>query len=166
MVAHSTWTPGSAAMAAICDSNARARRRGAYSSNATVTSRFQLPPSSAGARAESSSTRAPGRATLRRMVRGLMDCVIAGTLSVTQNSTPALLGLPHELAPWLKLRVARRSGERDDVADVLHPRQIHQHALEAHAEARVVDAAEAAQIQIPPVGLFLQTVSRHLADAL
>src|ERR1039458_6308368 len=132
-------------MAAICDSNARARRRAAYSPNAAITSRFQLPASSAGARTESSSTRAPGRATLRRMTRGLMDCVIAGTLSVTQNSTPALLGLPHELAPCSKLRVTRRSRERDHIADVLHPRQIHQHALEPHAETRVVDAAEAAR---------------------
>ena len=30
----------------------------------------------------------------------------------------------------------------------------------------VVHAAEAAQIQIPPVGLFLQSVRRHLADPL
>src|ERR1035441_7367044 len=131
MIAHSAWTPGSAAMAAICVSNARARRRAAYSSNATVTSRFQLRASSAGARAESSSTKAPGRATLRRTVLCSVACFIAGTLSITQNST-------------LKLRVARGSRERDDVADVFHAGEVHQHALETHAEAGVVDAAEAA----------------------
>src|ERR1035437_10310755 len=134
MIAHSPWTPGSAAMAAICDSNARARRWAAYSRNATTTSRFQLPASSAGASAESSSSRAPGSATLRRIVLSLTDCSIADTLSVTQNSTPELLGLPRELVPRLKLRVARSSRERDDVADVLHPGEIHQHALQARSE--------------------------------
>src|ERR1035438_781758 len=117
MMAHSRWTPGSAAMAAICASNARARRRAAYSSNATVTSRVQLPASSAGARAESSSTREPGRATLRRIVLAWEECFIVGTLSVTQNSTPARLGLPRKLVRRLKLRVSLGSRERDDVAD-------------------------------------------------
>src|ERR1019366_952175 len=166
MVAHSPCTAGSAAMAAICDSKARARRRAAYSRNAIVTRRFQLPASSAGARVESSSTRAPGRATLRRTVLSFIDCCIAGTLSVTQNSTPEVSGIPRELVLPLKLRVARSPRERDDVADVLHPGEIHQHALKAHAEAGVRHAAEPAQIQVPPVVFFLQTVSRHVADAL
>src|ERR1035437_7217215 len=64
----------------------------------------------------------------------------------------------------LKLRVAGGSREGDDVANVFHPGEIHQHPLKTHAEAGVVHAAEAAQIQVPPVGLFLQAVSRPVAD--
>src|ERR1039458_7805602 len=96
MIAHSAWTPGSAAMEVICDSNARARRRLAYSCNATITSRFQLSRSSVGARADSSSTRVPGSATLRRIILSLVELFILGTLYVTHNSTPLPLD---ELAP-------------------------------------------------------------------
>src|SRR3954454_11118451 len=65
----------------------------------------------------------------------------------------------------LKLRVARSARERNHVADILHPGQVHHHPLEAHAEAGMFDPAEAPQVQIPPVVLFLQTMRRHFANA-
>ena len=50
--------------------------------------------------------------------------------------------------------VAGRSAERNDVADVLHAREVHDETLEAETEARVLDAAVLAQIEVPPV-IFL-----------
>ena len=37
------------------------------------------------------------------------------------------------------------------VADVAHAREVHHHALEAEAEARVAAGAVAAQVAVPPV---------------
>src|SRR5437899_5947697 len=47
--------------------------------------------------------------------------------------------------------ITRGSRERDYVADVFHAGEVHYHALETHAEAGVLDAAESAEIEIPPV---------------
>ena len=49
-----------------------------------------------------------------------------------------------------------------DVADIAHARQIHHHALEAQAEARVVAGAVPAQVAVPPVVL---RVHAQLLDA-
>ena len=51
------------------------------------------------------------------------------------------------------LETACGAGEGDDVADVGNARQIHNQALEAKAEACVLDAAEATQIEEPLVVL-------------
>ena len=51
------------------------------------------------------------------------------------------------------LETACGAGEGDDVADVGNARQIHNQALKAKAEACVLDAAEAAQIEEPLVVL-------------
>src|SRR5215831_15107715 len=65
-----------------------------------------------------------------------------------------------------KLRVARRPGEGNHVANILHPREVHHHSLEAHPETRVLDAAEPAQVEIPPVRLFLHSMCSHFANAI
>src|SRR6516165_1938444 len=73
-------------------------------------------------------------------------------------------GLQQGLA-WfavLELRVARSARERDHVANVLHPGEVHHHALEAHSEARMRNSAEPAQIEIPPVGLLAHPVRLDL----
>src|SRR4051812_16127279 len=64
-----------------------------------------------------------------------------------------------------KLRIPRCPRERDYVADVFHAGEIHEHALEAHAETGVLDSAETAEIEVPPVGLFFHAVRGLCADA-
>src|SRR5260370_41301231 len=66
----------------------------------------------------------------------------------------------------LELGVPGSTGEGNYVADVLHAGEVHEHSLKAHTEAGVLHAAEAAQVQIPPVGLFFETVGGHFANAL
>ena len=50
-----------------------------------------------------------------------------------------------------EIGAAYGSGVGEDVADVGDAGQIHDHALEAQAEAGVLAGAEAAQVQVPPV---------------
>ena len=51
----------------------------------------------------------------------------------------------------LHFEVGGRAGEGQYVADVLHPRHIHDHALKPQAEARMLDAAVLAQVKVPAV---------------
>src|SRR5579883_1573087 len=62
-----------------------------------------------------------------------------------------------------ELRIAGRPRERNDVTNVFHSGQIHQHALEPHAETGVLDSTEPAQVEIPPVALLRHAVAQ---DAL
>lgn len=55
-----------------------------------------------------------------------------------------------------------RPGKGDNVTDVFHARHIHDKAFEAQAEAGMVHAAKAPQIEIPPIGLLLETEVPHL----
>ena len=57
----------------------------------------------------------------------------------------------------LKVCVARRAREWDDVADIFQSGEIHHDALQSEAEAGVRDGAESSQIEIPPVGFFIET---------
>ena len=64
----------------------------------------------------------------------------AGLLACPARSAPSAHGQARRPTPpsgttSLELRVARRARERDHVADVFHAGEVHQHALEAHAEA-------------------------------
>ena len=61
-----------------------------------------------------------------------------------------------------ELRVVRRPRERDHVADVLHPRRVHDRPLEAQAEPGVRDRAVAPQVAVPPVVVLVQV---HLVQA-
>src|SRR3954463_2532876 len=65
----------------------------------------------------------------------------------------------------LEFRIAGGSRERDYVPDVFHAGEVHHHAFEAHAEAGVFDAAEAAEVEVPPIGGFVEAVGGHLADS-
>ena len=56
---------------------------------------------------------------------------------------------------FLEFRVAHGAGMQLHVADVADARQVHHHALEAQAEARVTAAAVAPQVAVPPVVLRL-----------
>src|SRR6478736_1949268 len=62
-----------------------------------------------------------------------------------------------------KLGVFGDAREGDDVADVLHPRGVHNGPLKAQAEAGVGDGAVAAQVAIPVVGLLVQPHLVHAA---
>ena len=73
-----------------------------------------------------------------------------------------LLSLPissHHLR--LELQRARRTGERERVADIGNTGEHHDEALEAHAKPGMRNRAETAQIQVPPIvcGILI-----HLAD--
>ena len=55
------------------------------------------------------------------------------------------------------------------VADVAHAREVHHHALEAEAEARVAAGAVAAQVAVPPVvggihAKLLDAALEHVKD--
>src|SRR5699024_8164142 len=63
-----------------------------------------------------------------------------------------------------EVRVAGRAGEGEHVADVAHARQVHDEALKPDAEARVLDPAVAAQVEIPPVVLLLEAQLLHAGD--
>jgi len=60
-----------------------------------------------------------------------------------------------------KFQVLRRAGEGDDVADVGHPRDGHQEALEPEAEASVRHGAEPPQVEIPPVAVTIHARFLH-----
>src|SRR3974377_1791172 len=61
----------------------------------------------------------------------------------------------HSSLRWSELRISRCSRERNHIPDVFHPGEIHHHSFEAHAETGVLHAPKAAQVEIPPVILFL-----------
>jgi len=63
----------------------------------------------------------------------------------------------------LDAQLAGGAGEGDDVADVLHTREVHDHTLEAEAEARMLDAAVTAQIEIPAI---IAHIHAKFCDAL
>src|SRR5947208_3207123 len=50
----------------------------------------------------------------------------------------------------------RRARERDYVSNVLHSRGVLNRPLEAEPEARMRDAAVAAEVAVPPVGFLIQ----------
>src|SRR5262245_5000288 len=59
--------------------------------------------------------------------------------------------------PASEIRVAGRARERDHIANVFEAGQVHHHAFESETETRVRHGTVAAQVEIPPVGLFIQT---------
>ena len=60
-----------------------------------------------------------------------------------------------------EIRISGGSGVELHVPDIAHAGEVHDHALKAQAVAGVTAAAVAAQVQIPPVVLFLQSQLRH-----
>ena len=70
---------------------------------------------------------------------------------ITQKSQALPAGRACFIFRFLELRVADGTGMQLYVADVAHAREIHHHALEAEAEARVAAGAVAAQVAVPPV---------------
>ena len=62
-------------------------------------------------------------------------------------------------AAELELRVARCAREGDNVANVFQAGQVHHHAFEAETESGVGHRAVTAQVEVPPVGFFVQTAS-------
>src|SRR5204862_4875396 len=62
----------------------------------------------------------------------------------------------------LELGVARRPGERDDIANVRHAGNEHKHALETEAEAGMWDSAVAPKIQIPFVIGWIEMMSTYV----
>src|SRR5699024_12619761 len=70
--------------------------------------------------------------------------------------------------PWgvcsclkLDLRVAHGTGMQLYVPDVADAGEVHHHALEAQAETGVAAGAVAAQVQVPPVVLGVETQLVH-----
>lgn len=70
----------------------------------------------------------------------------------------------------LKFAMSRSSGEGDDISDVLHSSNKHEHALKAHAEAGVRATAVFTEVEIPAVFVqaesFLFHVGLQYIDAL
>ena len=69
---------------------------------------------------------------------------------------------PVGLAHSLEVRVAHGARVRQDVADVVHAREVHDQALEAQAKASVLAAAITAQVKVV---LVLLRVHAQLLDA-
>src|SRR5690606_36437170 len=70
-----------------------------------------------------------------------------------------------------ELRPARGPRVGDDVSDVLHAGDVHEHALEAQAEARVRGRTEFSKLEVPPVGglrqaLFADALEEHVVTLL
>ena len=68
----------------------------------------------------------------------------------------------------LEVGVAGGAGEGQDVADVRDAGEVHDHALEAHAEAGVLRGAVLAQLQIPPIvlGVEAEAYAERLDDVV
>src|SRR3990172_1040810 len=64
--------------------------------------------------------------------------------------------IPQRLSNLSEIRAARCARKGNHVSDVFQAREIHHHALQAEAETGVRRRAEAAQIQVPPIRLFVQ----------
>ena len=65
------------------------------------------------------------------------------------------VGLAHGV---LKLCRTGSAREGDHVADIFHTRQVHHHTLQAQAKAGVRGCAVFAEIEIPLIGLFGETL--------
>src|SRR5438105_1273972 len=61
----------------------------------------------------------------------------------------------------LEIRASRRPRERNNIADIPHPRQEQKRPLQPQPEARVRNRPIAAQVQVPPVGLRVQLLLAH-----
>src|SRR6266849_2429449 len=91
-------------------------------------------------------------------MRASVGCWTAGGI-LTPPAFGSNTQVPRGMAKLpLELRVPRRAGEGDDVADVLHAGEVHHHPLQTQPEAGVRRGAELAQLQIPPVILFRQAL--------
>ena len=64
---------------------------------------------------------------------------------MTQRTVPYVIS---------EVRASGRSGEREHVADVVHAGKVHNQALKAQTETRVLYAAVLAELQVPPVVLL------------
>src|SRR4051794_20070209 len=73
---------------------------------------------------------------------------------------------PRLVAPPMpsELGVARGARKRDDVADVLHAGQVHQHALDTEAKPRVRSRAKLAKLEVPPVSGLGQLLGADLLE--
>ena len=63
-----------------------------------------------------------------------------------------------------EIAVAGRPRERQYVANIVYSRKIQQHALESHAESRVLASAVTAQVDIPVKLFYIHAASFHFGD--
>lgn len=64
----------------------------------------------------------------------------------------------------LEFAVSGGACKGDDVADVCHACDEHEEAFKACAKACVRDATEAAKVDVPPVGFFVEPVAFHVFE--